>query len=148
MINKEVVKLQGLTALEIQVLNAARKTNFGDCLESGQWSFAVCEEAQMDARRYRGVVSSLVAKGFVQIFDNEGKGRSNDMIFCYTDSGKALFEIEDVKDALAQDELRIETKNEGETKMLAIDKRTQAQVEIVLVCVVFTDCILMFGGLV
>jgi len=85
------MKTDGLTELEIKVLQAARKTNFGDCLEGGQWSFAVCDAAKLDEKIYRGVVASLVKKGLVVISDDEGKGKFSDMVFDYTDAGKELF---------------------------------------------------------
>lgn len=91
---KTVQHVEGLTELEIEVLNASRKTNFGDCLESGQWSFAVCDATQLTEKTYRGVVSSLVKKELVQIFDNDEKGRYADMVFCFTEKGKKLFEEE------------------------------------------------------
>jgi hypothetical protein len=92
------MKTDGLTELEIKVLQAARKTDYGDCLEGGQWSFAVCDAADLDPKVYRGVVSSLIKKGLVTIWDDEPvKSQIMDlnresMVFDYTDAGKLLFQ--------------------------------------------------------
>jgi hypothetical protein len=86
------MKKDGLTELEVKVLEASRNTDFGDCLEYGQWSFAVCEKSGLDEKIYRGVVSSLVKKGLVNIWDQEGRGKSGDMVFDFTDEGRKLFE--------------------------------------------------------
>ncbi len=91
---------EGLTPLEIKVMEAARHTNFGDCLESGQWSFSVADAAGLDPKVYRGVVSSLIKKGLVSVWDDEDSwGKRFDpyretMVFDYTEKGKALFEGE------------------------------------------------------
>lgn len=89
---KELVRAEGLTELEIKVLNAARHTNFGDCMEECQWSFAVCDEAKLSEKVYRGVVASLVKKGLIWIEDNEGRGLYRDMVFGFKDAGEKLFE--------------------------------------------------------
>lgn len=98
---KTVVRTKGLTELEIKILNAGRKTNFGDCMEDAQWSFAVCDEAGMDEKVYRGVVSSLVKKGLVGIYENitgeNKKAQFRDMVFGYTEEAKKLFEVEEKK---------------------------------------------------
>jgi hypothetical protein len=95
------MKTDGLTALEVRVMEAARHTDYGDCLECGQWSFSVAAAAKMDTKVYRGVVSSLIQKGLVSIWDDDpdGSDRRFDpdketMVFDYTDLGKSLFEEE------------------------------------------------------
>lgn len=94
------MKTTGLTELEVRVMEAARHTDFGDCLEGGQWSFSVADAARMDPKVYRGVVSSLVKKGLVQIWDSEPDKvvmldpYKETMVFDYTRAGKALFEGE------------------------------------------------------
>jgi|GEM_PF-4871063 len=85
---------KGLTELESKVMQAARKTDYGDCLNDPVWSFSVCDAAGLDQKVYRGVVSSLVQKGFVTICDNEGKGKFNDMVFSFTRAGQARFRDE------------------------------------------------------
>jgi hypothetical protein len=89
--SKELKNKEGLTELEIKVMEAARRTDYGDCLEESQWSFAVCDASGLSEKIYRGVVSSLIKKEFVIVHDQEGKGRSNDMVFAYTDTGKERF---------------------------------------------------------
>jgi hypothetical protein len=95
------MKTNGLTDLEVKVMEAARHTDFGDCLEFGQWSFSVADAARMDTKVYRGVVSSLIKKGLVSIWDDDPDGRDRQfdpyketMVFEYTDKGKSLFEGE------------------------------------------------------
>ena len=91
------MKTDGLTQLEIAVLLAARKTDYGDCLETGQWSFSVCDAAGLDPKVYRGVVSSLIKKGLVSIWDEEPiksqvmNFTRESMVFDYTDAGRELF---------------------------------------------------------
>jgi|WetSurMetagenome_2_1015567.scaffolds.fasta_scaffold01476_4 hypothetical protein len=85
------MKTENLTKFEILVLEASRKTDFGDCLEYGQWSFAVCNKSGLDEKIYRGVVSSLVKKGLISIWDEGGKGRFKDQVFEFTDKGRELF---------------------------------------------------------
>lgn len=91
------MKTNGLTELEIQVLEGCRRTDYGDCLECGQWSFAVCDAARLDPKVYRGVVSSLIKKGLVSVRDEEPGNNKFDpyretMVFDLTDEGKKLFE--------------------------------------------------------
>lgn len=88
------MKTAGLTDLEVKVLEASRVTNFGDCLEDGQWSFAVCDKSGLGEKVYRGVVSSLIKKGLIYIWDDGDtpRGKFEDMVFEFTDKGRKLFE--------------------------------------------------------
>jgi len=86
------MKRDGLTELEIRVLEASRKSDFGDCFIEPSWSFSVCDASGLNEKVYRGVVSSLVKKGLVVIQDDEGKGRFRDMVFILTENGKKLWE--------------------------------------------------------
>lgn len=88
------MKIKNLTELEVKVLEASRHTDYGDCLEDGQWSFAVCDKSGLNEKIYRGVVSSLVKKGLVNIWDNGDipKGKFEDQVFEFTDKGRQLFE--------------------------------------------------------
>lgn len=79
-----------LTNLEILVLNASQKTDFGDCAEKLVWNFAVQDASKLDSKIYRGVVSSLIKKGLVSIYDYENKGKYEDMIFQLTEEGKKI----------------------------------------------------------
>ena len=89
----------GLTDLEVIVLKAARHTDYGDCLENGQWSFSVCDAAKLDPKVYRGVASSLIKKGLVYVWNDVDPGYKNNLnnvlwdeaVFEYTDKGKELF---------------------------------------------------------
>lgn len=85
------INTDGLTKNEIEVMEAARNSNFGDIIESGQWSFSVCEQTTLGEKVYRGVVSSLIKKGLVEIHDYEENGRYDDMIFELTEAGKQRY---------------------------------------------------------
>lgn len=92
------MKTENLTELEVKVLKASRVTDFGDCLEHGQWSFAVCDKSGLNGKIYRGVVSSLIKKGLITIWDNgrvwDGKiiaGYEENQVFEFTDKGRELF---------------------------------------------------------
>lgn len=89
------MKTEGLTELEVKVMEAARRTDYGDCLEYGQWSFSVCDAAGLDPKVYRGVVSSLIKKGLVSIWDEEPNYKLDPcratVVFDYTDRGRSLF---------------------------------------------------------
>lgn len=66
---------------------ASRINEFNDCLTDGAtWSFTVCDNANLDMKVYRGVVSSLIKKGFAEIC-----GEGGNEVFGLTDKGKALF---------------------------------------------------------
>lgn len=75
-----------LTDNEIAVLIASRNNEYGDCIEYGTWSFTVCDNANLTEKVYRGVVSSLIKKGYAIVSGNRG-----DEIFALTTQGKQLF---------------------------------------------------------
>jgi hypothetical protein len=88
----KIVKTDGLTDLEIKVLEAARHTGYDDCFDTNAtWCFAIAETAGISMSVFRGVASSLIKKGFAKIWDWEGKGKPMDMVFAYTEAGKLLF---------------------------------------------------------
>lgn len=92
MIHTTVQRTDGLTELEIKVLNASRHTEFGDALDETPWSYAVMMESGLDPQSYGGVLSSLIQKGFAYVWDYEDKGRQKDMIFVITAGGAELFD--------------------------------------------------------
>ena len=92
-----------LTELEKKVMEAARETDFGDCLVDPQWSFAVCDASGLPEKTYRGVVASLVKKELVRISDQEGRGRSRDMVFAYTEAGREYMRALEGKDNALRD---------------------------------------------
>lgn len=59
---EEFLVADNLTDNEIKVLIASRNNEYGDCIESGTWSFTVCDNSGLNAKVYRGVVSSLIKK--------------------------------------------------------------------------------------
>jgi predicted transcriptional regulator len=80
---------EGLTKNEVAVMIAVRNNNFSDIYaeDSGQdWSFGVCESSGLSEKVYRGVVSSLIKKGFIII---DGKG--SDATLGLTPRGGALY---------------------------------------------------------
>ena len=83
---EEILNADNLTDNEIDVMIASRNNEYGDCIECGTWSFTVCDNSGLDAKVYRGVVSSLVKKGYVRVC-----GERNDEIFSLTAAGKNLF---------------------------------------------------------
>ena len=75
-----------LTDNEIAVLIASRNNEYGDCIEYGTWSFTVCDNANLTEKVYRGVVSSLIKKGYATVAGSRG-----DEVFALTTKGKQLF---------------------------------------------------------
>lgn len=77
-----------LTPNELAVLKGARVNNFcdaGDKDDGSPWVFAVIEYSKLDEKVARGVLSSLVKKGLVEIYDAEGRNKANDMYLIFTD---------------------------------------------------------------
>lgn len=84
---EEILNADNLTDNEIKVMIASRNNEYGDCcIEGSTWSFTVCDNSGLNSKIYRGVVSSLIKKGYASVC-----GKQNDEIFALTDSGKALF---------------------------------------------------------
>lgn len=86
----EMVELDtsNLTEMESSVMIAGRNNEFEDAfVEGSTWSNVVADNS-VGAKSYRGVVSSLIKKGYVEI-----KGYKNNETFSYTESGKKLFKV-------------------------------------------------------
>lgn len=81
-----VLTADNLTENEIACLIAARNNEYEDCMECGTWSFTICENAHLTEKVYRGVVSSLIKKGYAIV-----NGPRNDEVFALTTKGKQLF---------------------------------------------------------
>lgn len=86
---EEFLVADNLTDNEIKVMIASRNNEYGDCIESGTWSFTVCDNSGLNAKVYRGIVSSLIKKGYARV-----SGERNDEVFALTDEGKNLFKKE------------------------------------------------------
>ena len=86
--NIEVLNADNLTENEVKVMIAARNNEYGDCMEGGTWSFTVCDNAHLTAKVYRGVVASLIKKGYARVAGSVG-----DEVFCLTSDGKKLYSI-------------------------------------------------------
>ena len=82
---------EGLTENEIKVMIAIRNNCYEDGIQYGTWSFAVCDESGIPEKQYRGVASSLIKKGLIEINDYEEKGRFSDMTLSLTDLGKERY---------------------------------------------------------
>lgn len=78
--------VDNLTENEIACLLAARNNEYGDCMEGGTWSFSIAQNAHLNEKVYRGVVSSLIKKGYATV-----QGKRNDEVFALTTKGKQLF---------------------------------------------------------
>lgn len=81
---EEVIK--SLTPNEIKILNAMRNNEYSDALEFSTWSFTAIENSGIEAKRARGVISSLVKKGLVV-----ATGSKEEEALSFTDLGKELF---------------------------------------------------------
>lgn len=85
----EILDATNLTENEIKVLIASRNNEYADCDEEpSTWSFAVCDASGLTAKVYRGVVSSLIKKGYALV-----RGERNDEVFILTNAGKELFSV-------------------------------------------------------
>jgi predicted methyltransferase len=80
-----------LTEKERRILEGARRSDFGDAyLGEYPWVFDVVEKSRVDPIEARGVLSSLVRKGLIEIESSEEPSLS------FTTKGKEvcdLFEI-------------------------------------------------------
>lgn len=83
---EEILNADNLTENEVKVMIASRNNEYGDCMEVGTWSFSVCDNSGLSANVYRGVVSSLIKKGYARV-----SGNRNDEVFALTVAGKNLF---------------------------------------------------------
>lgn len=80
-----------LTKMEKMVLNATRTNEYNDCYEeSCTWAFTVVDNSGLDAKKARGVISSLIKKDLIWFQEDE----EEDMIGL-TEAGKKLFEAAD-----------------------------------------------------
>ena len=81
-----------LTENEKIILKAGCDSEYESiCCEYGRdWVFATIENSKLNSKVARGVISSLIKKGLVEVFDNEGFNNSNDMVLIATPEGKNL----------------------------------------------------------
>lgn len=65
---------EGLTDNEVKVMIAVRNNEFTDAMTSmcGPWTFSVQSNSGINPKSFKGVLSSLVKKGQVEVFDNDG----------------------------------------------------------------------------
>ena len=87
-----------LTTLEIKILNAMRDNEYNDALDdNGTWTFTVIDNSGIDAKVARGVISSLVKKELITVYEATAEANPVDMI-AFTDKGAKLFNTADGKD--------------------------------------------------
>ena len=84
---EEILNADTLTDNEVKVMIASRNNEYSDCcINWSTWSFTVCDNSGLNSKIYRGVVSSLIKKGYARV-----SGKQDDEIFALTEKGKALF---------------------------------------------------------
>lgn len=76
-----------MTDLELKIMKAGCDSDYDNFCEEPTWVFDVIDKSEIGAKQARGVISSLVKKGLVEVFDNEGHGNPNDMAIVATESG-------------------------------------------------------------
>jgi predicted transcriptional regulator len=79
--------MMNLTENEKAIMKAGCDSEYDNFCEAPTWVFSVIDNSKLDAKIARGVISSLVKKGLVEVFDNEGRGKANDMAITATESG-------------------------------------------------------------
>lgn len=86
---EEFLIADNLTDNEIKVMIASRNNEYNDVMDGATWSFTVCDNSGLSPKVYRGVVSSLIKKGYASV-----AGERGDETFALTDEGKNLFKKE------------------------------------------------------
>ena len=86
---EEFLIADNLTDNEIKVMIASRNNEYNDVMDGGTWSFTICDNSGLSPKVYRGVVSSLIKKGYAFV-----SGKRGDEMFALTDEGKNLFKKE------------------------------------------------------
>ena len=75
--------MESLTELEKEIMIAITKDTFYENdLESQIWTDCFLDDIKMDNKIARGVLSSLVKKGYIEVTSGE------DSILCFTEKGK------------------------------------------------------------
>jgi len=82
----------GVTPYEAMYIKAMSKSCFNDNGDNykttGVWAFSVTDEIrEFSIQQAKGVLASLVKKGFVQTMDNEGHGNPDDTVVWLTEAG-------------------------------------------------------------
>lgn len=122
---EEVIK--SLTSKEIKILNAMRNNEYSDALEFSTWSFTAIENSGIEAKKARGVISSLVKKGLIV-----ATGSKDEEALSFTDLGKELFTEANGESCQWGGPKLLEEKPEAKTKK-ATKKKEEASEEPVVV---------------
>ena len=81
-----------VTELEKEVLLAGKDSDFTEEFEIyGTWMWEIQDLSGIDSKQFSGITSSLIKKGLITIFDNEGFGRSDDMVLALTKKGAEVY---------------------------------------------------------
>lgn len=81
---------QTLTAQEIKFVNGMRNNEYNDAIEGPTWTFTAIDYSGMEGRQARGVMSSLVQKGYIWA-EKGDKSKGDDDTVGFTPEGVALF---------------------------------------------------------
>ena len=57
-----------LTDMERKIIWASRKSDYIDAAKGATWVFDVIDKSGIDPKQARGVISSLIKKGLVNVF--------------------------------------------------------------------------------
>lgn len=87
-----------LTPMEIKILNAMRNNEYNDALEEngacGTWSFTAIYNSGIEAKKARGVISSLIKKGLVGV-TTQNHVKDDPETIWFTKEGVKLFDNAD-----------------------------------------------------
>lgn len=90
--------MMNLTVMEVKIINAMRNNEYNDAIKDngacGAWSFAAIDNSGIPANQARGVISSLVKKGLVDITPADKSSHSPEVI-SFTQAGVRLFDNAD-----------------------------------------------------
>ncbi|MGY3386848.1 DNA-binding MarR family transcriptional regulator [Paenibacillus polymyxa] len=74
-----------LTKKEMMIMEAGRTNDYSDLIEGhGEWTFAIIDASGLDGSTARGVISSLVKKGYLIVTPQPGEV---DSLTAYTEKG-------------------------------------------------------------
>lgn len=92
---REMINMtQTLTAQEIKFVNGMRNNEYNDAIEGPTWTFTAIDYSGMKGSQARGVMSSLVQKGFIWAEKGDKQAGDEDTVG-FTEAGVALFDNAD-----------------------------------------------------
>jgi hypothetical protein len=69
-----------MTEMEKKIVEGILKSEYFNSEYRSTWCFSAIEHSGIPEKQAREVIASLIKKNIVVVFDNEGKGRSEDMV--------------------------------------------------------------------